>query len=150
MIQRPIADGSLNHLLQVIHCWESAHGRAAVHPPLRKRSVRIVWQVLHAAQPPPILTEHFLGEDRWLSTVQVDGIFEHAGIDAKHWEGLLQLLLWYGVLGVVRENEEEAFIYDVKYDLKRLLAIARITQEDGRLLAMNPALWSGLELKATD
>jgi hypothetical protein len=36
---------------------------------------------------------------------------------------LIDLLLWFGFLGVSRPLDEELFIYDVLYDMKKLRAI---------------------------
>ena len=38
-------------------------------------------------------------------------------------EQVFDLLLWYGFLGVVREDNEATYIYEVKYDIKRLKAL---------------------------
>jgi hypothetical protein len=60
---------------------------------------------------------------------------------------VLDLLLWYGVLGVIRETDEIAFIYSVNYDFRRLLAVLNALPPDRRRFYINPAFWPGLEIK---
>ena len=60
---------------------------------------------------------------------------------------ILDLLLWYGVLGFRRSDGETTFIYNVRYDLKRLYALLKHRENDGIRYIINPAFWSGLEIK---
>jgi hypothetical protein len=60
---------------------------------------------------------------------------------------IVHVLLWYGVLGVVREDEEPAFIYSVNYDIRRLIAVLDSLPVDRRRFYVNPAFWPGLEIK---
>jgi hypothetical protein len=59
---------------------------------------------------------------------------------------ILQVLLWYGVLGVIRKDGEVAFIYSVQYDTKRLGALIQMTPPEQRAFYINPAFWPGLEI----
>ena len=68
------------------------------------------------------------------------------GIDEP--ERLIQLFLWFGCIGYVRETDEVAYIYDVKYDTKRLKALIRNAPSGNPVYQINPAFWSGLEIKA--
>ena len=61
-------------------------------------------------------------------------------------ERLLDLLLWYGVLGYRRADGEPAFIHTVKYDVKRLRALIK-NQEGALVYCINPAFWMGLEIR---
>lgn len=58
-------------------------------------------------------------------------------------EELVELLLWYGFLGVVGDDGKAIFIYDRAYDFRRLQA-ERPTNEDEELFAVNPAFLRGL------
>lgn len=59
---------------------------------------------------------------------------------------LLDNLLWYGFLGVVRLNGESDYIYTVNYDMKMLSAIAAKLKDTGLVYCINPAFWSGLQV----
>lgn len=56
----------------------------------------------------------------------------------------INLLLWYGFLGVVSKGEKPIYIYNRAYDFRRLLAERHdLTSE--RLYAVNPAFLMGLD-----
>ena len=64
--------------------------------------------------------------------------------DAKI-DGIVEMLLWYGVLGLKR-GEDVAYIYSVKYDIKRLRALIQKHTGEEPVLYVNPAFWKGLEI----
>jgi hypothetical protein len=59
---------------------------------------------------------------------------------------IVDVLLWYGVLGVVRPTGEVAFIYSVNYDMKRLTGLMDGLDPQKRSFFINPAFWPGLEV----
>jgi hypothetical protein len=67
--------------------------------------------------------------------------------DQSDSEKLLELLLWYGFLGVVRGNLEEVFIYSVLYDSRKLKAMIGNLDDDDRIFVINPAFHRGLEIR---
>lgn len=90
---------------------------------------------------------HLLGKQSWLNSSEIDAVLESAGVDSHDRVRALQLLLWYGVIGVVRPSTGEgAYIYSVKYDLNRLLAIAESIEGGKQVYVINQALWAGLEI----
>ena len=62
-------------------------------------------------------------------------------------ETILNLLLWYGILGFRRSDDEVAFIYSVGYDMKRLAALIDKRRATGLVYAVNHAFWKGLEIR---
>jgi len=60
-------------------------------------------------------------------------------------DAMLDLLLWYGFLGIVRDNGEVANIYTISYDRKRLKWPMR-HDPSGDVFYINPAFWIGLEI----
>ncbi len=62
------------------------------------------------------------------------------------WQHVLDLLLWYGFLGFVRDDGEAAYIYSVKYDIRRLRAIIDKKGLEASLMMINPAFWRALEV----
>lgn len=82
--------------------------------------------------------------------------FDHAGLlsiltkistDIKIQEKIVELLLWYGVIGFRRPGGEHAFIYSVRYDMKRLKALLQKRDREELTYIINPAFWKGLEIK---
>ena len=61
------------------------------------------------------------------------------GLDAKE---IIDLLLWYGFLGIVGPSTEPIFIYDRAYDFRRLEA-ERADTKDKALYAVNPPFSGG-------
>ena len=59
---------------------------------------------------------------------------------------LLENLLWYGFLGVVRLTGEIDYIYTVNYDMNMLNAIVAKLRDTGLVYCINPAFWSGLQV----
>jgi hypothetical protein len=62
-------------------------------------------------------------------------------------EKILDLLLWYGVIGFRKTRGEPIYIYSVGYDIKRLKALLRKHEEEGFVYLINPAFWKGLGIK---
>ncbi len=83
-----------------------------------------------------------------LSLNELNELLSEGGFDKGEISKLIEIFLWYGVLGVVREDGETAYIYNVSYDVRRLqVLIGRLTPEAPRLM-INPAFWAGLEIQA--
>lgn len=87
----------------------------------------------------------FIGSSKTLNRDAVVSAMSRAKIEGSLQEQMLDLLLWYGFLGVVRENGEVAYIYTVSYDRKRLRALMR-REAGGEVFYINPAFWKGLEV----
>jgi hypothetical protein len=61
---------------------------------------------------------------------------------------ILDLLLWYGVVGFKNREGEYTFIYSVRYDMKKLKALLKKRESEKIKFIINPAFWKGLEIKA--
>ncbi len=64
------------------------------------------------------------------------------------WEKLLELLLWYGFLGIVRDGGEATYIYHVRYDIKRLQGLLGKADDGRKVFAINAAFWRALEARS--
>jgi hypothetical protein len=62
------------------------------------------------------------------------------------WEGIFDLLLWYGFLGLIREDGEATYIHSVKYDIRRLKALIKKKDLSEVRFRINPAFWRALEV----
>jgi hypothetical protein len=68
-------------------------------------------------------------------------------LDPQQITKVIELLLWNGVLGFVRSEDETAYIYSVRYNKNRLKAIINRPATEEPLYQINPAFWAGLEIK---
>jgi hypothetical protein len=68
-------------------------------------------------------------------------------IPEKNREELVDLLLWYGFLGIVRKSGDETYIYTVNYEMKKLKALVDMRPETELLYIVNPAFWRGLDIE---
>jgi hypothetical protein len=88
-----------------------------------------------------------VGTTEYVTKAEVLERFERANIiDPKDGEKLFQYMLWYGVLGVVNQNNVECYIYDFEYNMNRLQAEVD-TQKEEPLFVFNPALHVALKAK---
>jgi len=62
---------------------------------------------------------------------------------------MTELLLWYGFLGILREDGTTTYIYDVNYEMRKLVALKMARPEKDLVYCINPAFWAGLDSKAT-
>jgi hypothetical protein len=67
--------------------------------------------------------------------------------DETRAEKLLDILLWYGCLGVIRNTGDTSYIYSVKYDIKRLNALVAKRGVSNCIFRINPAFWRVLEIR---
>lgn len=89
---------------------------------------------------------HFIDRPSHMSMESLREILSGAGFDQEEQERLMNILLWYGVFGVERNDGDLAYIYDVNYDIKRLKTIMSRLQPEAPRMVINPALWAGLEI----
>jgi hypothetical protein len=68
---------------------------------------------------------------------------ENSGFGGEADIDIIELMLWYGILGVPDGDESGKFIYDYQYNMKRLKAAFGIVDDNTRF-AINPALHVGL------
>jgi hypothetical protein len=89
----------------------------------------------------------FIGGSPELDDVTLRSLLSKLISDAESQNRLLDLLLWHGIIGYRRRDGEDAFIYSVRYDIKRLKALFNKTPADELIYVVNPAFWKGLEIK---
>lgn len=70
----------------------------------------------------------------------------HTSIPKEKQDGLIELLLWYGVLGVLRKSTEETYIYNVNYQMPKLVALIKMRPASDLVYVINPAFWRGLDI----
>lgn len=84
----------------------------------------------------------FLGQPELLTEQELEAILlnDRLGVGVQE---TIDLLLWYGFLGIIGPNSEPIFIYDRAYDFRRLEAEKAANSADA-LYAVNPAFLRGL------
>lgn len=94
------------------------------------------------------LVYEFIGYSQVIDANQLDGLLDKVGVAKDKRDEIVDILLWYGFLGFLREGGDPAYVYSVKYDMKRLRALIEKQASDGSNLVycINPAFWKGLEI----
>jgi hypothetical protein len=62
----------------------------------------------------------FVGAPETLSRRDIEGRVREAGVPADEFDAVIDLLLWFGFLGVYASADEERYSYQFQYDLKKL------------------------------
>ena len=87
-----------------------------------------------------ISSKPHLSEEEVLRLIEEDG-----GIDNKNSEKIVDLLIWYGFLGVTQNiSDEPKFIFNVNYNMSLLKGMIKKMKGKGLLYYINPAFWPGL------
>ena len=113
---------------------------------LRQMSLYLVsdfgYEIRDVAGTPENIFYSFLGLSDLLTEKEISSalIRSHKDIDIG---GTIELLLWYGFLGIVGPDDQPIYIYDRDYDYRRLDA-ERSSDTDETLYAVNPAFLRGL------
>jgi hypothetical protein len=64
-------------------------------------------------------------------------------------DDLIRILLWYGVIGILRSSGEETYIYNVNYEMKILSALLSKRPTSELVYVVNRAFWRGLDIDAS-
>lgn len=62
----------------------------------------------------------FIGASEVLSKKDVEKRLGEAGVRSAEFQGVLELLLWFGFLGIYASADEERYSYHFQYDLKKM------------------------------
>ncbi len=100
------------------------------------------YEMRNVAGTPAEIFYAFIGTTGLLTHEEVLERISSKWPDMDH-EGVVDLLIWYGFLGIIGAHIEPVFIYDRSYDFRRLLA-ERPSEASERLYAVNAAFTRGL------
>lgn len=89
----------------------------------------------------------FIESPSEMSEDELNNVLTRISQDPSIREKILDLLLWYGVLGFRRRDGNFSFIYSVQYDIRRLKALLQNRGSDIVTYIINPAFWAGLEIR---
>ncbi len=89
----------------------------------------------------------FIGAPVTMNTGTIRYRLEQANVGTLRLEALVEMLLWFGVFGVVRGSGTVAYIYSVNYDMGLMRGIIANQQGTGMSYHVNPAFWPALEIQ---
>lgn len=92
------------------------------------------------------LVYEFSDENTEFSHDELSTLVQCTGLDEQAAERVISFLLYYGVLGVTKLDEDTIYIYDVNYDIEMLHVRIRKWTESTKYV-VNRALWPALHLK---
>ncbi len=90
----------------------------------------------------------FIEAPSLLDNAQLDTYLARLGPRSTSHEQLTVLLLWYAFLGILREDGNTTYIYDVNYEMKKLLALRDARRSTELVYRVNPAFWAGLDIRS--
>ena len=73
--------------------------------------------------------------------------FDRLNLPADKYEKMIEIFLWYGFLGILREDGSTTYIYEVNYEMRKLIALKNKRQDKDMVYLINPAFWAGLDIK---
>ena len=88
----------------------------------------------------------FIGSNSRLGVDELNSVVDEVSDSTAEREAFIEILLWYGALGVMRPNGDTTFIYSVNYDMKRFEAIIGKLASEGLVYVINPAFGAALEV----
>jgi hypothetical protein len=91
----------------------------------------------------------FIEAPRLLDEAQLHERIARTKLPEDKREDLIRLLLWYGVIGILRKTGEETYIYNVNYEMKKLSALISARPSKDLVYVVNPAFWRGLDIELT-
>lgn len=89
----------------------------------------------------------FIEAPRMLDSEQLRERIARTNIPQQRREDLIRVLLWYGVIGILRKTGEETYIYTVNYEMKKLLALINMRPSNELVYVVNRAFWRGLDIE---
>lgn len=95
------------------------------------------------------LIYEFSEENSAFTPSELSTLIQCAGLDEKETDSIINYLLFYGIIGVKRFDEEPVYIYDVNYDAE-MLKVRIKKWGESMIFEINPALWSALRLTKED
>jgi len=89
----------------------------------------------------------FIDEPQTLPASTLYSLLERGGILTATIPDIVNILLWYGVLGVKRIDGTVTYIYTVNYEMPILKGTMRKLEAEGLVYVINPAFVPGLQVR---
>jgi hypothetical protein len=92
----------------------------------------------------------FIGSPQLMSEDRLETVLKEYGVPEEDMPKVIDVLLWYGFLGVQGEDTAPTYIYDVTYNFKILKGLLRKLRSAGLIFCVNPGFWSGLQIQLAE
>jgi hypothetical protein len=89
----------------------------------------------------------FIEAPRLLDREQLHARISRTKVPPERHEDLIKVLLWYGVIGILRKSGEETYIYNANYEMKKLSALVNLRPASELVYVVNRAFWRGLDVE---
>jgi hypothetical protein len=90
----------------------------------------------------------FIGANAILNQKEIEDRLKDNGIGSLRIDRVIDVLLWFGVLGVVEGDGKIDYIYSVHYDMGLLNALRQRKKSGGGIaFHINPAFWEALRIR---
>jgi len=95
---------------------------------------------------------YFIGAPARLSLSQIKQYIGESNIPPNVFDKLVEILLWFAFLGVIRHNQDEpeCYIYNVQYDIRKLKRFANDLRDDNTELCIHKGFWPFLGIQYRD
>ena len=92
---------------------------------------------------------YFIGAPARLSLSQIKQYIGQSNVPSNLLDKLVEILLWFGFLGVVQHNQDEpeCYIYNVQYDIRKLKRFANDLRDDNTELCIHKGFWPFLGIQ---
>jgi len=91
----------------------------------------------------------FIEAPSLLDEAQLKVLFARLNLPDQKYNDMVELFLWYGFLGIMRDDSSCTYIYDVNYEMRKLVALRNKRPPDTIVYAINAAFWAGLDIKSS-
>jgi len=93
---------------------------------------------------------YFIGAPSKLNLYQIKQYLIQSEIKEDEIEKLLEILLWFGFLGVIQNKkyDSEFYIYNVQYDIKKLKHLAENLKNDHTEFCIHKGFWTFLGIQS--
>ena len=88
----------------------------------------------------------FVGSSVALRPDEVNRKLLDFGVTEDQVQHVIDILMWFGFLGVQVNSDDPRFIYSFNYQLKLMQAHLKSGVGKGLMLSINPAFWTGLDI----
>ena len=96
------------------------------------------------------LPYYFIGAPARLNLADIRDRLTDSPVLKGEWKRVVQVLLWFGFLGVARtkgSETEETYIHDVEYDIKKLKVLASQLESEATIFCIHKAFRPFLEIE---
>lgn len=92
---------------------------------------------------PSDMLYYFVGSEREISAEEIIKILKERGMTVEESSDALHLMLWYGVIGLASVRGNPLYIFDVGYNMKRLMSETQQPSFDS-MYVINPGIYPAL------